>query len=69
MSIEPLPRLNKAITQIDLLWQQQVQIDWANLELMRQNYFDGQVWNGGIVPACIEWQTVEGSISLEDKHA
>lgn len=64
MSIKPMPRLNQAITHIDTLWQQQVQIDWANLELMRQNHFYAQVW-GLTVPACIIWQCqiVEGSIS------
>lgn len=56
--------LDNAINQIDALWQQQAQIDWANLELMRRNYFYAQVW-GFTVPACVVWQCqiVEGSIS------
>jgi hypothetical protein len=65
MSAEPMQRLNKAITQVDARWQQQAQIDWEVIELMRRNYLYGQVW-GFTLPACAEWMIVEGSLERLD---
>ena len=63
MSAEPMPRLNRTIVQIDALWRQQWEIDWATLEVLREQAQYAQVW-GFTLPACPV--IVEGSISEVD---